>query len=37
MKQSLTAGVWERGWHVAQCIRVDIAGQGAKPDKPAAR
>jgi predicted RNase H-like HicB family nuclease len=34
MKQSFTASVWQEGeWYIAQCIRVDVANQGATEDE----
>jgi len=34
MKELFTASVWQEGdWYVAQCMEVDVAGQGATEDK----
>ncbi|MGH9945117.1 MAG: type II toxin-antitoxin system HicB family antitoxin [Pyrinomonadaceae bacterium] len=30
MKQLFTASTWQEGeWHIAQCVEVDVASQGA--------
>ena len=34
MKQSFTASVWQEGeWFIAQCMRIDVASQGATEDE----
>lgn len=34
MKQLFTASIWQEGeWHIAQCVEVDVAGQGATEDE----
>jgi predicted RNase H-like HicB family nuclease len=33
MKQLFTASIWQEGeWHIAQCVEVDVASQGATED-----